>query len=104
MISIERQKRLDSHCRTYVVGWGKKSGHEYIIGYCLESGKVLGRHTDKMCDAMGIPAKMARHLRDKRRRCVLHHNHPGGTRLSREDLRNLAQLSVHSSQMVLGRV
>lgn len=92
MISLERRRRLDSHSRTYVVGNGKKTGYEYLTGYCGLRGKVLGRHTDKLTNAVGIPHKMVRYLQDKRQRCVLHHNHPGGASLSREDLFNLADL------------
>ena len=92
LISVERQKRLHAHSRTYVVGYGKKTGHEYLTGYCLKSGKLLGRHTDSRPDAVSIPRKILRHLFDKKRRCVLHHNHPGGTSLSRADLFNLAKL------------
>jgi hypothetical protein len=92
LISLERRKRLDSHCRAYVVGNGKKAKHEYLIGYCLNSGKILGRHTDKSTNSVSIPKNLSRHLTDKKRRCSLHHNHPGGTSLSREDLYNLANL------------
>jgi hypothetical protein len=92
LISTDRRKRLDSHAKIYVVGNGKKTGHEYLTGYCSETGKVLGRHTDRSPNSVSIPRKFVHHLLDKKRRCVLHHNHPGGSSLSREDLFNVAFL------------
>lgn len=92
MISARRRKVLESHSRVYVVGNGKRTGNEYLIGYCLQSGKVLGRHTSHLPNAVAIPQKLVNHLSEKRRRCVIHHNHPGGSSLSSGDLRNLAML------------
>lgn len=92
LISARRRKLLDSHSRAYVVGNGQRTGFEYLVGYCLRSGKVLGRYTSNLPNAVAIPEKMVGQLRDKRRRGVIHHNHPGGSSLSSGDLRNLARL------------
>lgn len=92
MISARRRKILESQSRAYVVGKGKLTGHEYLVGYCLHTGKLLGRHTSHRHNAVAIPQKMVDLLSDKRRRGVIHHNHPGGSSLSSGDLRNLALL------------
>jgi len=92
LIAIDRQRKLDAHCRTYVIGNGKKTGYEYLTGYCCYTGKILGRTTDKSQNSVSIPTKFAKILREKRSRCVLHHNHPGGSSLSREDLLNISRL------------
>lgn len=92
LIAVDRQRKLDAHCRTYVIGNGKRTGFEYLSGYCCHTGKMLGRTTDKSTNSVSIPKKFVTILRDKRSRCVLHHNHPGGSSLSREDLWNISKL------------
>ncbi|OIJ40421.1 hypothetical protein LO55_1272 [Massilia timonae] len=92
LISARRRKLLDSHSRAYVVGNGRRTGNEYLVGYCLRSGKVLGRHTSNHPSKVAIPNSMVTRLSDKRGRGVIHHNHPGGSSLSSGDLRNLAHL------------
>ncbi len=100
MISREKKKQLDSECRTYVVGRGKRTGHEHLTGYRATDGKRLGAITSGRPDAVAFPSGMQKYARDKRGRLVVHHNHPRGTSLSREDLFNLYRfpgtLEVHA--------
>lgn len=100
MISTNKKKRLDGECRSYVVGRGKVTGHEHLAGYRATDGKRMGTSTSGQADAVGIPRKMAEYARDKRAKLVVHHNHPRGTSLSREDLHNLGRmpgtLEVHA--------
>lgn len=92
MIPINLKKKLDSECRSFVVGKGKRTGHEHLIGYRATDGKRLGYSTSGRADAVAIPHSMAAYAKDKRGRLVIHHNHPRGTSLSREDLFNLSRL------------
>lgn len=92
LISPTIRRKLDAHCRTYVIGNGKQTGFEFLTGYCCYTGKMLGRTIDRRVDAVSVPRKFAVRLKDKRGRFVLHHNHPNGSSLSREDLLNLTRL------------
>ncbi len=92
VISAAKKKKLDAECRSYVVGKGKRSGHEHLTGYRATDGKRLGVSTSAAANAVGIPHLMAKYARDKRGRLVIHHNHPRGTSLSIEDLFNLGRL------------
>jgi hypothetical protein len=110
MISKEKKNRLDSECRTYVVGRGKRTGHEHLTGYQATDGKRLGSSTSQKPDAVAFPYDMLRLALNKRSKLVVHHNHPRGTSLSREDLFNLyrypgtmeVHAHGHSKQWYLG--
>lgn len=92
MISDFKKKKLDAECRTYVVGRGKRTGHEHLTGYRAGDGKRLGTMTNGRVDAVGFPPTMRAAALDKRGRVVVHHNHPRGTSLSMMDLFNLHRL------------
>lgn len=92
MISGRKKKQLDAHCRTYVVGRGKRTGHEHLAGYRATDGKHMGYSTSGRPDAVRFPTKMVEYATNKHARLVVHHNHPRGTSLSREDLHNLGRL------------
>ena len=92
MISAAKKKKLDSECRAYVVGRGKLSGHEHLTGYRATDGKRLGTSTNGRVNAVSVTPQMSQLAKDKRAKVVVHHNHPGGTSLSREDLHNLGRL------------
>lgn len=100
VITREKKKRLDAECRAYVVGRGKRTGYEHLTGYRATDGKRLGSVTSGRPDAVAFPSAMKAYAKDKRNRLVVHHNHPKGTSLSREDLFNLYRfpgtLEVHA--------
>lgn len=92
MISLTIKKKLDAECRSYVVGRGKRTKHEHLTGYRATDGKRMGYSTSGRTDAVALPRGMVAYALDKRGRLVIHHNHPRGTSLSREDLFNLSRL------------
>jgi hypothetical protein len=91
MITTRHKEWLDSLCRTYVVGFGKLTGHEHLMAYNAINGKILARCTSRKQNSVAMPKRISELASNKRGRVVIHHNHPRGSSLSREDLYNLAK-------------
>lgn len=66
----------DGDARAYVLGNGRRTGHEYLYAYDFVSGKVLAMHTNGLVNGVDAPDALKESLNDRTRKIVVHHNHP----------------------------
>lgn len=94
--------KLDGDARAYVVGNGKRTGHEYLLAYDERTGKTLASHTDGCVDAIGMPPDLRALAADRSMRIVIHHNHPNSLPPSPADLSAVAQFDGVSRAVISG--
>jgi hypothetical protein len=82
--------KLDGDARVYVLGNGRRTGHEYLYAFDAETGKVLAQRTDGRVDGVAMPDDLKAAALNRTRRLVMIHNHPDSTPFSVGDMDTLA--------------
>ncbi len=83
--------KLDGDAHAYVLGNGRRSGHEYLYAFDADSGKVLAQRTDGRADGVAMPPELKAAALDRTRHLVIHHNHPDSSPPSAADVVSLAR-------------
>jgi hypothetical protein len=96
------RSKLDGDARAYVVGQGKRTGHEYLFAFDEAGGKVLSMHTDGLPNGIGMPPGLAEAAADRSRRIVVHHNHPNSLPPSPADLSAISKFEGISRAVISG--
>lgn len=81
----QRNQRLDTEARDYVLDLGKQQAVEHITAYDTETGAVLGRSAGNS-SFVGFSNELLLAILDPKRSIIAHHNHPSSSSFSRQDL------------------
>lgn len=92
----------DGDARAYVLGNGRRTGHEYLYAYDATSGKVLAMHTDNLPNGVNMPDSLKVVLNEKGRNIMVHHNHPNDLPPSAMDIDSVGKYPGLISAFVHG--
>lgn len=79
-------KAIDARERAYVLDKGKATGVEHLVAYDDTTGAILERKKGKK-SSVSFSQELVAALANPANRIVLHHNHPGSSSLSYQDLK-----------------
>lgn len=82
---------LDAAAKAFVLENGRREGREFLRAFDLATGAVLEDNSGEKSN-VGISTRTQAALRDPMRAIMIHHNHPGSTSFSDQDLRMLVHL------------
>jgi hypothetical protein len=99
---FQARSKLDGDARAYVVGNGKRTGHEYLFAFDEQAGKALAMHTDGRTDGISMPPGLTEIAADRSQRVVVHHNHPNSLPPSPADLSAVAEFEGVSRAVISG--
>lgn len=85
-ISTDQLSKLEGDAKAYVLGNGRKTGHEYMAAIDLQTGKQLAQGTSHDPGRVYLPDEVTQLASDPARKIAYHHNHPDGFSLSTGDL------------------
>ena len=85
-ISADQLSKLEGDAKAYVLGNGKKTGHEYMVAIDLQTGKQLAQDTSHDSGRVYLPDDVTKLVSDPASQIAYHHNHPDSFSLSPGDL------------------
>lgn len=85
-VEIIDTKAIDQRERAYVLDKGKATGVEHLVAYDDMTGEVIERKKGKK-SSVSFSQELITALANPNNRIVLHHNHPGSSSLSYQDLK-----------------